>query len=209
MKKAAEVRTNGTNGMVAHEEVIQLPKLDIQILELTIVGDSDLITHKWSEKAKKQMREKQAKTAKQAKEKRNPEQEYKDALYEFPGGGYGLPAVCFKSSAVDACSHIDGITKVEARGAFHVIGELVKISYKKLYKREDMVRIGMGVADLRYRPAFTQWSCKLQIRYNARVITPAQIANLFNTAGFAMGVGEWRPQKNGSFGMFHVGNQGE
>lgn len=203
-------KMNQMNGAVAEkrEELqILLPKLDIMFLELHIVGDTDLITHKWSEKAKKEIRDKQQKVAKQAKQKRDVKQEYLDSLYEHPDGGYGLPAVCFKSSAVDACSHIDGITKVEARGSFHVQGELVKIEFKKLYMREDMVRIGMGVADLRYRGAFKDWKCTLNIRYNARVIQPAQIANLFNTAGFAMGVGEWRPQKNGSYGMYHVGNQ--
>jgi hypothetical protein len=28
--------------------------------------------------------------------------------------------------------------------------------------------------------------------------------NLFNVAGFAVGVGEWRPERDGSNGMFHV-----
>jgi hypothetical protein len=31
-----------------------------------------------------------------------------------------------------------------------------------------------------------------------------QIVNLFNIGGFACGVGEWRPGKDGSNGMFHV-----
>lgn len=36
-----------------------------------------------------------------------------------------------------------------------------------------------------------------------------QIVNLFNVAGFACGVGEWRPSKDGSFGTFHVESIGE
>jgi hypothetical protein len=33
--------------------------------------------------------------------------------------------------------------------------------------------------------------------------------NLFNTAGFAIGVGEWRPQRDGSYGMFHIASAEE
>jgi hypothetical protein len=31
-----------------------------------------------------------------------------------------------------------------------------------------------------------------------------QVLNLFNTAGFACGVGEWRPERDGSNGRFRV-----
>jgi len=67
-----------------------------------------------------------------------------------------------------------------------------------------MVRVGLGTADIRIRAEFPAWSTTLDIRYNGNVLSREQIANLFNTAGFAVGVGEWRPQKDGSYGMFHA-----
>jgi len=70
--------------------------------------------------------------------------------------------------------------------------------------REDMVRVGMGVADIRYRPQFDPWAAKVRIAFNAAAISPEQIANLLDIAGFGVGVGEWRPEKDGSFGRFHV-----
>jgi hypothetical protein len=185
------------------ETVITLPKLNLQMIEITIVGDSPLICHAWSKKAKAQMLAKQTKQAKQAKEAKDPHQDYLDSLYPLPSGGYGFPAVAFKSSAVDACSHVDGVTKVEARGAFHLVGDMVPIEGEPRM-REDMVRIGMGTADIRYRGEFPEWSAKFVVRYNANVLSAEQIVNLFNTAGFSIGVGEWRPQKDGSFGMFRV-----
>ena len=72
-----------------------------------------------------------------------------------------------------------------------------------------MVKIAMGTADIRYRGEFKEWKASFILRYNANVIGPEQILNLFNTAGFAIGVGEWRPQRDGSFGMFHVATKGE
>ncbi|NQS97851.1 MAG: hypothetical protein HQ591_05310 [candidate division Zixibacteria bacterium] len=120
------------------------------------------------------------------------------------GHHYGFPAIAFKSAAVDACSHIDGVTKVLARGAFHINGKLLKIEADEPTMREDMVRIAMGTADLRFLGEFKKWKVLIPIRYNASVLSPDQIVNLFNTAGFAVGVGEMRPARNGSYGMFHV-----
>jgi len=70
--------------------------------------------------------------------------------------------------------------------------------------REDTVRVGMGTADLRYRPEFKEWAVNLIIRLNTRSMTLEQLIHLFNQAGFSVGVGEWRPEKDGRNGMFHV-----
>jgi hypothetical protein len=67
-----------------------------------------------------------------------------------------------------------------------------------------MVRVGMGTADIRFRGEFREWRTRLTVRYNARVLSDEQIVNLFNTAGFAVGIGEWRSEKDGSYGLFHV-----
>lgn len=184
-------------------ETVELPAMNLKFMNLTVVGDSGLISHAWSEKAKKQIKAKQAKEARTAREARNPEQEFKDSLYIDSKGRYAFPAVAFKSAATDACSHVAGVTKVEARGAFHIVGDLVPIDGKP-EMRDDMVRIAMGTADIRYRGEYKTWSATMQIRYNENVLSAAQIVNLFNVGGFAIGVGEWRPQKDGSHGMFHV-----
>lgn len=183
---------------------IELPRFDLRTMNVKLVGDAPLICHAWSHKAKTEMLHKQMKKAKEAKAAKNPEQDFRDSLYPHPEGGYGFPAVAFKAAAVDACSHVDGITKVEARGAFHISGDLMKIIADEPIMREDMVRVGMGTADIRYRGQFTAWAVNLPIRFNAGVLSAEQIVHLFNIAGFGIGVGEWRPQKDGMFGLFHV-----
>lgn len=185
--------------------MIELPQLNLQTLEIRIEGLTPLISHRWSEKAKKEILDKQMKKAKQAKSAKDPEKEYKDSLYVHPDGGFGFPAHAFKLAAVTAVSQISGLTKVFTKGTFQVNlrEELVPIE-GELLMREDMVRIGMGVADIRYRGAFANWATTLDIEYNAQAISAEQIANLLNTAGFAVGVGEWRPEKNGRHGMFRV-----
>lgn len=196
--------------------LIELPPLKVASLKVTLIGDSPLISHRWSDKARKMMLDKQMKKAKTAKEAKDPFQDFVESLYwlstrpenatpaSVEKAKFGFPVVAFKAAAVDACSHIDGVTKVEARGAFHVIGEFAEIEGDAPIMREDMVKIAMGTADIRYRGEFKHWKTTLKIRYNANGLSPEQIINLFNTAGFAVGVGEWRPQRDGSYGMFHV-----
>lgn len=184
-------------------QLVTIPQMAISTMKITLVGDSPLICHRWSEKAEKMMLDKQMKKAKTAREAKDPKQDYLDSLYPFPGTGYGFPAVAFKAAAVEAAMFVDS-KKTQMRGAFHVVGELTKIEGKPSM-RTDKVRIGMGVADIRHRGEFKKWKTTLTVKYNSRVISAEQITNLFQTAGFAVGVGEWRPQKDGSYGMFHVG----
>ncbi|MDK1386381.1 hypothetical protein QN224_13275 [Sinorhizobium sp. 8-89] len=204
---------------------IELPRLDIRLMEVTVIGDSPLIVHAWSEKAKREMLGKQMKTAKQAKEAKDPRADFESSLYRLADGGYGFPSIGFKAAAVTACTSVAGITKVAARQAFHILGEdvdvigafegtrarhnLVRIEGGAPSMREDTVRVGMGMADLRYRGEFADWYAKLLVRFNANVLSESQILNIVNVAGFAVGVGEWRPEKDGMSGMFHVATEAD
>jgi hypothetical protein len=154
------------------------------------------------------MLDKQMKKAKTAKEAKDPEADFRASLYEHPDGGYGFPCVAFKASAVGACRFSDGIKMTEARGAFHIVGELAKIDGTPTM-RDDMVRVGMGTADIRFRGEFKSWRVTLTVKYNAAAISAEQIVNLFNLAGFGVGVGEWRPEKDGSYGRFHVSTEAD
>lgn len=192
-----------TTETTAEPLLIQVPKINIANLQIKLVGESPLICHAWSDKAKKQMLDKQMKKAKTAKEAKDPKADYLASLYKHPDGGYGFPCVAFKAAAVGACRFSDGLKMTQARGAFHVVGELAKIDGEPRM-REDMVRLSMGVADIRYRGEFWPWSATLTIQYNSDAFSPEQIVNLFNIAGFGIGIGEWRPEKSGQYGRFRV-----
>lgn len=199
---------------------IVLPELKIGTMDLTLIGDSPLIVHAWSVKAKRQMLDKQLKRAKTGREAKDPVRDFEDSMYRLPDGGYGFPSIAFKSAAITAVTSVSGVTKVAARQAFHVMGEevdvggamegvvmranLARIEGAEPRMREDMVRVGMGTADLRYRAEFWPWRALIVVRFNAHALSPEQILNLFSIAGFATGVGEWRPEKDGQMGMFHV-----
>ena len=47
---------------------------------------------------------------------------------------------------------------------------------------------------LAYRPMFQNWSMPIDVVYNANIISQEQVVNLFQVAGFAVGIGSWRPE---------------
>lgn len=203
-------------------EIITIPAIDIRNAIITLKGDSPLIVHKWSEKAKKMMLDKQMKVATtKGHDAKDPFADFVDTIYFLSGkpesatpeafeealsngARFGFPSVGVKASAVSAGFRA-GVTKnlVSMNGAFHIDEEYVEIKGVPQI-REDMVRVGMGTADIRYRAEFPEWSTTFVVKYNAGVISLAQLCNLFNLGGFAVGIGEWRPEKGGTYGRYHV-----
>ena len=61
-----------TTGVVG----VEIPRIDVRTMQITLIGDSSLISHRWADKAKKQMLDKQTKQAKAAKEAKDPEQDW-------------------------------------------------------------------------------------------------------------------------------------
>lgn len=186
---------------------------NIQKISVEIVGTSPMIQHKFSEKAKREMLEKQQKKAAKKKEARDPEKEYQASLYKNSKGKVAFPALAVKQAIVSAARNVDGLPMTILRGAVFIKGDedgLIEVIYPKgdLIMREDVVRIGMGSADLRYRGEIRNWSMKLPIEFNADVLSTEQILNLLQTAGFACGLGEWRPERNGESGTFTIKDNG-
>lgn len=193
--------------MAVAAQRIELPALNLQTVNFVLIGDSPLIVHAWSEKAKRQMLDKQMKKASKAKEAKDPEADYEACFYRTPTGAYGFPAIGIKAAMVGAARYTDAKMTM-MRGAFHIDAEMLEVTGEPR-PREDMVRVGMGTADIRYRPEFPEWSIVAPIKFNASVISAEQIANLINVAGFSVGIGEWRPERNGQYGRFHVAGEGE
>lgn len=207
--------------MAASSTAIALPPLALETVEIPLIGTSPLIVHAWSEKALRAMADKQQKKAAKAREAKNPFEDFAGSLYWLSGrpeaateadvesAKFGLPSIAFKSAAVTACTSTGAITKVAARQAFHVEGEMVEIVGPMPAMREDVCRVGMGTADLRYRGQFDPWGVKVRVQINTGVISAEQVVNLFNLAGFAVGVAEWRPERDGGYGRFRVAEAGE
>ncbi len=203
-------------------------KPTFQSFSVWLVGDTPLITHAWSEKARRQMLEKQVKATKPGKEARDPQADFVSSLYEMGEGAYGFPAMGVKNCILSAAHKDKGIARTAVQAALWVNAEMVRarpalagaICDMPLIRihggapemREDMVKIGAGMnktANLAYRGQFTVWAMKVTGRYNSTTLSAEALAFLIQDAGLSYGVGEWRNERKGMFGAFHLAGTDE
>jgi hypothetical protein len=208
-------------------EVIEIRPIQIKKATIRIVGDTPLIMHAWSEKAKREMLEKQMKTTKTSgRDAKNPVEDFIRSMYWLSpmpeemtedafdaaveaGAKFGFPVTGIKQAAISAAYRLGWVKdKMGLRGAFYIDGDasqMVEIHSDTPIMREDMVKVGMGTADIRYRGEFRNWYADLNISFNASGNTTLeQIVNIINAGGYTCGIGEWRPERDGQYGMFHV-----
>ena len=190
---------------------IEINKIGTETLIVPIVGVSPLIVHKFSEKAKRQMLD-AMQGRKSPKAPKDPEAEYEAAAYRLDDGGYGFPAIAFKAATVSAARFFDkSVTMVSLRQTLFFSGEMSKTEGQLMVRiegepvmREDVVRVGNGGTDLRYRPMFSEWQTELEITYVRSMLTRESVLSLVEAGGLGVGVGEWRPEKRGDMGTFRI-----
>lgn len=210
----------------AKQEIVEIKPIVMQTVNMRIEGDTPLIMHKWTEKAKRQMLEnQQGKSKGKAKEPKNPVEDFITSMYwltpmptEYTeeafekaiaeGARFGFQASAFKQAAISAAYRQGWVKdKVSLRGAFSIKGDednLVEIESDTPILREDMVRVGM-TTDIRYRGEFRHWKANLTVSYNINgQYSLDAICNMINAGGIVCGVGEWRPEKDGNYGTYHL-----
>lgn len=233
-------------------ELVEIRPIEMETAVIRIVGDSPLIVHAWSAKAKREILEKEIGATKtKARAVKNPIEDFASSMYwltpmpeEFTADSisaalrdarFGFPVTGIKQAAISAAYRLGWAKdKMSMRGSFFIKPDIdgyysgdLQIDYDKkkveiipnVYRheqlveihsdgpmlREDMVRVGMGSADIRYRGEYNNWYADLQIEYNKNgQHSLEQIINIINAGGSVCGIGEWRPERDGQYGMFHV-----
>lgn len=196
--------------------------------QVWVIGDTPLITHAWTYKARIAMLIKQVGGTKPGKAARDPNEDFVNSLYEMSPGVYGFPVTGLKK-AILASAHKDkGIARTAVMGALWFNSEmtrtrpalagamcdmpLIRIWGSDPEMREDMVKVGSGLnktANLAYRAQFTTWALRVTGRLNPTVLNVEALAFLIDCAGMAFGLGEWRNERKGVFGAFHLSSEAE
>jgi hypothetical protein len=190
---------------------VKINKIQATTMMVPIKGTTPLIVHNFSAKSRQMMLD-AMQGRKAPAQRKDPEAEYQDAFYRMEDNSPGFPAIGFKAATVSAARFYGKNVKMtELRQFIFMPGifssrdplMLVKINGDPVM-REDTVRVGMGKADLRYRPMFPQWSATLKVIFVTNMLDLESVLSLIDAGGMGVGVGEWRPERRGEFGSYEV-----
>ncbi len=196
-------------------QTVEIQRLRKSEHKVAIVGQSMLVTHKWSQKAIKQIRDKKAGSRSRIREVCVPEEEFEAATYKLEDGTFGVPTMSVKCAVISAAHKDLGVTKIAIRQGLFLFDDgydidegkgLLRIHDSERVMREDLVRVVGGAPDLRYRPSWAPgWRLELRMLIDEDKLTATSVINLLERAGFGVGLCEGRPEKSGGeWGRFQV-----
>jgi len=200
-------------------EAIELKPLGNKFMEVTIVGDGDLVLNKMNDVNAKILIDKRKDKAKDTA-KPNVWEEIITAMHWYKGkptdfSKEGLEAALkdnapcitdfgLKKSFGDAVvrNEIDKYkTKFDAAVNLVSNGGLVPIKFSDHYIDEKLMSPKKGSPVLVHLNRFSGWSATFTVSYMESVYSAEQIINIINLAGFGLGIGSGRTS---GFGRYHV-----
>lgn len=193
----AERPTNGRADLT-----IKLPAPEFTTFRLKLVGTSPLILDRFTERAKEKIARSQDGTAKQKDPPRDPEAEYLEACYRTTNGQYGVPKLAFRKAIQSGATRGTDVKGTVTLAAFQIDtpDEILPLETVDPRMRTDHALKG----HLRYRPEFWPWAVVLPIKLDHEIVSLEQFAHIVYKAGLGVGIGNWRAEKKGDFGLWTI-----
>jgi hypothetical protein len=201
-KRTEQIKTDAAAMKDASRNIV-IAQPTILGVSLEVEGTADLIQNRFSQKAVEQMLRKHMGISVQ-QEKKKPREVLEDATIYNLERRVCVPPTAFKQAMINAAGQLKGLKKTELKTALFVQGNSIPITYSEMIPRMDICRLS-GISrtpDVRFRPSFRNWKARMTILF-ADTLSVETVVDLLNRAG-KVGVGEWRPQKNGDYGTFQV-----
>jgi len=193
--------------MVTESKVNVMP-LNLGTLKLKIVGDTPYMPEPMDMAVLERYDKKKSKQS-YKKDDISEEEKVKEKYYFTDDGKKGIPARAFYNAMIRASSYLfdkkDGGMRNIKEGIL-ITGNVLPLEYKKEEVVEHWGRMsGQTKAPRKIlRNAFYDWKTTVEVRYNQSQLSPEQVFNILNWAGFHIGVGAFRKERTGNYGMFHV-----
>jgi hypothetical protein len=195
--------------------MLGIPKIRAERILIPIRSTTPLICHNWSEKARRQIRDKKM-NRKVIREAVNPEAEYEASMYRISKEdgtlSHGMPVGAFAKCTVGAARFYGKDVTMTGLRQFLVFGGIITDAdaqplveiHGTPKMREDHVRLTGGSADLTYRAEFPEWTATLEVKYVVTSIDAESVLSLVDAGGQYVGIGDWRPEKGGLYGTFEI-----
>jgi len=192
-------------------KLVNIEPLKNKFVDIEIESISSLLMNRRSDRVKESLRRyKKDDFKKQGKDKNRDlkhitdEEEVKEKIHYTNDGKIGFPAMGFKIGMMSVAPKLGIYTN--QLNSVQILGGVIPIKYVKMNINRTMGKMGgrSKTPQEIIRPEFVDWSCKITIKFNSEIINEEQIVNILNWAGSEIGLGDWRPEKKGSYGMYKV-----
>lgn len=193
-------------------EIVRVAKPRLRTANVKIVGISPYVQHAFSEKQRKMMEETQ-RAGQQARGRKvrvpkDFQAVYEAAKHHSKQGWIGIPAPAFRNAMISACRLV-GIMMSRAKLSIFVEADGIEVADGTPLVRivgeprihEASVRNESGVADIRWRPMWEEWSATVRVQWDEDQFSATDVANLMLRAGLQVGIGEGRPDSPKSNGL--------
>lgn len=217
-KTRAKASTNGAKEGTQEGGLVTVAAPRMQVAVTRITGFAPLMVHRFSKKAELMAKHEagsRANAGKKDKAARDFKADYEAARYKDKEKGWdGINAACIRNALISACRTI-GIKMTQMKLAAFVEADgydedgtpLIRV-YGEPVMDVRYARNTTGVVDLRARPRWDKWHANIRVRYDADMISFADLSNLMMRAGQQVGIGEGRPDSPKSagigYGLFDV-----
>lgn len=195
------------------KEQVRIPPPRINTAVFAIRGTAPLVMCKFSTKLQEQLRAKHAEGSSAGNKRKREPKDFKGlfeaAHHRSAEGWVGIPAGAFRAAMITACSLV-GFHMTKAKMSVFILADgfekddgtpLVRLHGGEPEYTEMITRNADLSPDIRVRPMWREWSCKLRIQWDGDQFSVSDMANLLNRAGMQVGILEGRPYSKKSCGM--------
>jgi len=190
-------------------EQVAISAPDFGIIELIIKGTAPLVIERFSKKAEIMHTMQQGTVAKSKKvhKARDYAKDCEEARYRHADGWEGMNAAAFRAGMISACRLVGfkmTIAKlsvfIEADGWDEIDGlPLIRI-FGDSHMFSARTRNSNGSVDVRVRPQYRDWACKLRVKFDQAQFSATDVINLLTRVGAQVGIGAGRPDSKVSAG---------
>lgn len=191
---------------------IVVQKIQTHEVTFNVLFDSPLIMNRFQLKAWQELlfpSEYKNRAERAQNLKHNPIEEFRGSVYRNRDvkrpALIHMPSGAFHAALAAAALDLPGSSKAKIERLTQVVSTQVDLfglpqMYMAMVRNSDMNR----TPDVRTRAIFPEAAAQVTIRFTRPMLTEGTVGALFGGAGVIVGIGDWRPQKGGSFGTFRL-----